>query len=263
MRSRPSSSPSAAGRIRTVADLDRLAGSLVGSAHLLASVDGRVRVQGTVTGIRRVFSADVAGAVAADRADLLAPLKRPRRTAAGAAPAGPAHPLPGRRPAGLAWGRRAAGRPLPGAGRRRRHRSVRWWSPPEPVLPMAEGAPALRDALAAAVAGRRGRHGQLRPRRARLDRGLLAGRRPGGDGRRVHRGEPRPAGRRRRLGRADGRRSRRSRAPRDPGRGDPAGVRRAHGAWPTGSTSRARRPWTAPGGSPSPTGRRRAAPACT
>ena len=51
----------AAGRVRTVAGLDRVAGSLVGSAHLLASVGGRVRVQGTVTGIRRVFHARVAG----------------------------------------------------------------------------------------------------------------------------------------------------------------------------------------------------------
>jgi asparagine synthase (glutamine-hydrolysing) len=65
----------AAGRIRAVADLDRVAGSLVGSAHLLASVDGRVRAQGTVTGIRRVFHARVAGTtVAADRADVLAHL---------------------------------------------------------------------------------------------------------------------------------------------------------------------------------------------
>ena len=39
-----------------------------------------------------------------------------------------------------------------------RHRSVRWWTPPEPVVPMAEGAPALREALTAAVASRvRGR----------------------------------------------------------------------------------------------------------
>jgi len=63
----------AAGRIRTVADLNQFAGSLVGSAHLLGSVSGQVRVQGTVTGIRRVFHARVAGAtVAADRADVLA-----------------------------------------------------------------------------------------------------------------------------------------------------------------------------------------------
>src|SRR5689334_5457676 len=66
---------SMAGRIRTVADLDQVAGSLVGSAHLLASVGGRVRVQGTVTGIRRVFHARAAGTtVAADRADVLAHL---------------------------------------------------------------------------------------------------------------------------------------------------------------------------------------------
>ena len=38
------------------------------------------------------------------------------------------------------------------------HRSVRWWTPPAPVMPMAEGAAALRQALLAAVAARtRGR----------------------------------------------------------------------------------------------------------
>jgi asparagine synthase (glutamine-hydrolysing) len=35
-----------------------------------------------------------------------------------------------------------------------RHWSVRWWTPPEPVVPMAKGAPALREALSAAVAAR-------------------------------------------------------------------------------------------------------------
>ena len=65
----------AAARIRAVADLDGLAASLVGSAHLVASVAGRVRVQGTVTGVRRVFHASIGGAaVAADRADVLAGL---------------------------------------------------------------------------------------------------------------------------------------------------------------------------------------------
>ena len=51
----------AAGRAQTVADLDRLATSLPGSFHLLASLDGRARVQGTVTGVRRVFHARVGG----------------------------------------------------------------------------------------------------------------------------------------------------------------------------------------------------------
>ena len=35
-----------------------------------------------------------------------------------------------------------------------RQSSARWWAPPEPVVPMAEGALALREALSAAVAAR-------------------------------------------------------------------------------------------------------------
>jgi asparagine synthase (glutamine-hydrolysing) len=63
----------AATKVRAISDLDRLAGSLVGSSHLVASVAGQVRVQGTVTATRRVFYAGVDGAtVAADRADVLA-----------------------------------------------------------------------------------------------------------------------------------------------------------------------------------------------
>ncbi len=65
----------AAGRVQAVADLDRLAASLPGSSHLVASVAGRVRLQGTVTGVRRVFHARIGGVtVAADRADVLASL---------------------------------------------------------------------------------------------------------------------------------------------------------------------------------------------
>lgn len=45
---------SAANQVKTVAELDGLTGLLIGSVHLAASVDGRVRVQGTVTGLRRV-----------------------------------------------------------------------------------------------------------------------------------------------------------------------------------------------------------------
>ena len=65
----------AAGQIRVPSDLDQLARSLVGSSHLVASVAGRVRVQGTVTGTRRVFHATLDRAsVATDRADVLADL---------------------------------------------------------------------------------------------------------------------------------------------------------------------------------------------
>ena len=147
----------AAGRVREVADLDRLATSLAGSFHLVASVAGRVRVQGTVTGVRRVFHARVGGAtVAADRADVLAGLLDAgldeQRLALHLLEPHILYPL--------------AGQPvwqgvellptdhylvLDGDGR---HRPVRWWTPPEPVVPMAEGAPVLREALSDAVAAR-------------------------------------------------------------------------------------------------------------
>jgi asparagine synthase (glutamine-hydrolysing) len=151
----------AASRIRAVADLDRLTGSLVGSSHLVASVGRQVRVQGTVTGVRRVFHANVGGAtVAADRADVLARLLDAaldeQRLALHLLEPPILYPLAGQ----PVW-RGVALLPtdhyliLNGDGR---HRSVRWWTPPEPVVPMAEGALALREALVAAVAARtRGR----------------------------------------------------------------------------------------------------------
>src|SRR5919106_6173629 len=151
----------AAGRVQTVADLDRVAGSLVGSSHLVASVAGRVRIQGTVTGVRRVFHARVAGvSVAADRADMLARLLGVgldvQRLALHLLEPPILYPLAGQ----PVW-RGVALVPtdhylmLDDDGR---HRSVRWWTPPEPVVPMAEGALALREALVAAVAARtRGR----------------------------------------------------------------------------------------------------------
>jgi asparagine synthase (glutamine-hydrolysing) len=143
------------GRVREVADLDRLAASLAGSSHLVASVDGRVRVQGTVTGVRRVFSARIGGAtVAADRADVLAGLldAQPdkRRLALHLLEPHVLYPLAGQ----PIW-REVDVLPtdhylvLDGDGERRQ---VRSWTPPDPVVPMAEGAPALREALSAAVA---------------------------------------------------------------------------------------------------------------
>jgi asparagine synthase (glutamine-hydrolysing) len=144
-------------RVRTVADLDQLGGQLPGSFHLVAAVDGRVRVQGSVSGLRRVFSTQVEQVtVAADRADVLAGL-------AGAAvdeqwlaarlvyPYLP-HPLAD----GCPWqGMNALAddcylliEPSQPA------RAVRWWRPPEPLTPLAEAAPAVAQALAAAVEAR-------------------------------------------------------------------------------------------------------------
>src|SRR4029453_17343503 len=151
----------AAGRIRTVADLDRLAASLVGSSHLVASVAGQVRVQGTVAGLRRVFHARIGGAaVAADRADVLAGLLDARldeqRLALHLLEPHILYPLAGP----PVWQGVSV---LPtdhylvldgGTGQR----SVRWWAPPDPAVPMAEGAALLREALSAAVAARVRRH---------------------------------------------------------------------------------------------------------
>jgi len=150
-----------AARVRTIDDLGRFAGSLVGSSHLIASAAGRVRAQGTVTGVRRVFHAVVDGvAVAADRADVLAALLGTgfdeERLALHLMEPHILFPLAGQpvwRGVDVLRGDHYL---VLDGGRERR--SVRWWTPPDPVVPMAEGALTLREALSAAVETRvRGR----------------------------------------------------------------------------------------------------------
>ncbi|MDN3295286.1 lasso peptide isopeptide bond-forming cyclase [Streptomyces ficellus] len=144
----------AAGRTSTVADLDGLAGSMTGSFHLAASVAGDVRIQGTLTGLRPVFHADVGDvSVASDRADVLAGLLDAgvdrRRLALHLLDSFALYPLAGE-PVWRGVDVLSTGRYLV-LGRDGRRRTVTWWTPPEPVVPMAEGAPALREALSAAV----------------------------------------------------------------------------------------------------------------
>nr|WP_272491839.1 lasso peptide isopeptide bond-forming cyclase [Streptomyces cupreus] len=147
----------AATDIHTLADVDRLATSLVGSSYLIASVAGRVRAQGTVTATRRVFHADLRGVpVAADRAEVLACLLGARidrkQLALYLLEPQILPPLTG----ASVW-RGVKALPggdylvLDGDGRTR---TIRWWSPPRPTVPMPEGAAALREALSAAVAAR-------------------------------------------------------------------------------------------------------------
>jgi asparagine synthase (glutamine-hydrolysing) len=145
-----------AARVSTLADADQIAAALPGSFHLITSVDGRVRVQGSVSGLRRVFHARVDGVpVASGRPDILArmmgagidDLALATRVACGPMPP----PLGGQ----SMW---SGVRALP-AGHYLEMRPTlacekRWWQPPEPELPLTQGSTALRDALCTAMTGR-------------------------------------------------------------------------------------------------------------
>jgi asparagine synthase (glutamine-hydrolysing) len=144
-------------RVRTAADLDALGGQLPGSFHLLAAIDGQLRVQGSVSGLRRIFYAQVGQVtIAADRADVLASL-------AGAAvdeqwlAARLVYPyLPHPVADGCPWqGMQALAEDCyllmdPGQPAH----AVRWWRSPEPLVPLAEAAPTVAQTLAAAVEAR-------------------------------------------------------------------------------------------------------------
>ncbi|MFC0601085.1 asparagine synthase-related protein [Streptomyces palmae] len=147
----------AAGRLRSVADLGTMARELAGSAHLLASVGGRVRAQGTASGVRAVFHARLGGVtIAADRPDTLAPLigAEPDEEALALRLLTPCAPYPLMdRPV---W--RGVRQVAPGSylhlERDGTARTAVWWNPPEPSLPLREGAAAVREALCTAVRGR-------------------------------------------------------------------------------------------------------------
>ncbi|WAP59539.1 asparagine synthase-related protein [Streptomyces sp. S465] len=145
-------------RVRSVSDADQVARALHGCFHLVASVGGLVRAQGSISGACQLFYGSVKGVtIAADRPQTLAAM-------AGTgvdeellamqllAPFGPPWPLSTR----SVWrGVRALGpgqhleiRPN-GSERTRTH-----WTPPEPVVPLAVGAVAVREALENAVAVR-------------------------------------------------------------------------------------------------------------
>ncbi|MEU4208423.1 asparagine synthase-related protein [Streptomyces sp. NPDC026206] len=143
-----------AGQIRDIADVERAARGLRGSFHLLASVEGRVRARGSASGVRRIFHARMGGAtVAADRSDRLASVTGAgvdeRLLALHLLASPPPYPLEDR----CLWqgvhGVRAHDCLLIEADGQAR--TQRWWNPPEPELPVAEGAPAVRGALTAAV----------------------------------------------------------------------------------------------------------------
>ncbi|WP_217135743.1 lasso peptide isopeptide bond-forming cyclase [Streptomyces sp. AC558_RSS880] len=146
-----------AARLRDLAEVDALARSLPGSFHLVAALDGRIRVQGTASGLRLVFHAEIAGTrVVATRADVLA-------DALGLDP-DPAElavrllwPAPYPLYETSLWPAVTAVPPqdavvVAADGRGARH--TRWWTPPEPVVPLVEAAGPVRAALQDAVDAR-------------------------------------------------------------------------------------------------------------
>ncbi len=140
----------------SVADLDAVTSGIRGSAHLVASIGGRVRVQGTASGSRRIYRCVADGVpVVSDRAGMLARLIQ-------AAPdrARLAVRLLSNAPWPLAWESVWSGVEavlpghyvlLPGDAPAR---EVRWWSPPEPELDGKQSAELLCTALTDAVAAR-------------------------------------------------------------------------------------------------------------
>lgn len=145
--------PVAAELART-GDLAGLRTPWPGSYHLVGSVAGELRVQGTVSALRRVFAGSAGRVtVAADRADVLAALLGadldPARLAAHLLDPQTLYPITGQ-PVWRGLTEVPAGHYLR-VGRDAAARTVRWWSPPDPVVPLAEGARRLRVALTAAV----------------------------------------------------------------------------------------------------------------
>ncbi len=148
------------GKVRSIGDLDRLTEVLAGDFHLIGSVRGNTRIQGTVSTSRQVFHSRIDGmTVAADRPHTLARL------------AGTGidedllalHLICLRAPGNL------ASRPLwqevesldmgeyLRVDRQGTHRVVRWWTPPASDVPLDTGVIAVREALIHAVEARTSR----------------------------------------------------------------------------------------------------------
>ncbi|KAA6212438.1 lasso peptide isopeptide bond-forming cyclase [Streptomyces albofaciens JCM 4342] len=149
----------AAATAASLTALDRHSGTWAGSFHLVASSGGHVRVQGGVVDLRRVFHAETTPplsarvSVAADRADVLAELVGAeldeRRIALELLTLGVPHPLSGAPQWRGVHALRGGNCLMLDAGGRAR--AGRWWSPPDPDVPLTEGAVRLREVLTAAV----------------------------------------------------------------------------------------------------------------
>ncbi|MGW5003097.1 asparagine synthase-related protein [Streptomyces hydrogenans] len=142
-----------ASRIRSLHDVSKLAQQLSGSFHLIASVHGRVRAQGSVTGLRRLFYANLRGvAVTSNRADVLAATigaeideeALATRVACG----GMLPPPLGEQ----SFWTGVLAVPPDHYIALDESRTVPWWNPPAPEKTLQQGAISVREALNAALA---------------------------------------------------------------------------------------------------------------
>ncbi|QFU91024.1 asparagine synthase-related protein [Amycolatopsis sp. YIM 10] len=144
-------------RVEDLSQLDRLAGALPGSSHLLAAFGGRVRAQGTISAVCQIYYTRVRGTtVLADRPQTLAALAGTGLDESLLARylmvTAPPWPLEDE----CAW--HGIERVPPDAYLTMKPdggcRISAWWTIPEPELPLREGAAAVRAALEAGVAAR-------------------------------------------------------------------------------------------------------------
>ncbi|NUT49131.1 MAG: asparagine synthase [Saccharothrix sp.] len=145
------------GKTRHPRDLDKVAERTAGCFHLIASLDGVVRAQGSLSTARQLFYTSVAGTtVLANRISVLGELRTltlaEEHLAMNLLSYAPPWPLNER----TAWREVQS---VPFAHFLSLHRdgavgSTRWWTPPEPDLPVDAAAPRLREALFDAVAAR-------------------------------------------------------------------------------------------------------------
>ncbi|KJS59578.1 hypothetical protein VM95_26260 [Streptomyces rubellomurinus] len=144
-------------RITDPAQLDELSLRWSGSYHLIASVGGRLRIQGTASGLRRICHTRLDGlTLAADRADLLARLTGSEADL-GVLALRLLAPLPHPLSERSVW--RGVDTVPPGSWLSvpadGRGASVHtWWRPPRPELPLDDAATALRAELTGAVDAR-------------------------------------------------------------------------------------------------------------
>ncbi|MGH3569413.1 MAG: asparagine synthase-related protein [Pseudonocardia sp.] len=143
--------------VHAVSDLDRLAGELNGSFHLIAFAAGDIRVQGSVSTVRQVSYATAGGVtVAADNAHVLGSLIG-ATIDDGALALRMAYPQLHYPLEDQSFWREVQNLPADSylvVDHEGRAWVRRWWLPPEPTLPLAEGARVVRQALIDTVAVR-------------------------------------------------------------------------------------------------------------